>query len=243
MKQAFLIPVYRHGSTAVPLIESLSRYGLPSITIDDGNSGETRDLLAKAAAGNPLVTLVRLEKNSGKGAALRAGFLKADEIGIDQALQIDADGQHDTDAIPRFLNEAEKYPDFLICGCPEFDASAPRGRVIGRKISTWWARLETLSPDLADVMCGFRVYPVRKTAGIFRRCRVDSRMGYDADILIRLYWEGVRPLFLPVRVFYPAGGISNFRVWQDNARISLTFARLFCAMLPRIPRLIRMRKQ
>jgi hypothetical protein len=63
-------------------------------------------------------------------------------------------------------------------------------------------------------------------------------MGFDPEILIRLYWKKVFPVFHPIKVDYPKDGISNFRVIQDNLRISLMFSRLFFGMLIRIPLLI-----
>ena len=41
-----------------------------------------------------------------------------------------------------------------------FDASAPRVRVIGRRISNGWAQLETLFAGIGDSLFGMRVYPV-----------------------------------------------------------------------------------
>jgi hypothetical protein len=63
-------------------------------------------------------------------------------------------------------------------------------------------------------------------------------MGFDAEILVRLYWKKVFPVFHSVKVSYPEGGVSNFRVFRDNLRISWMFTRLFAGMLLRFPQLI-----
>ena len=238
MKQGFLIPVYRHGQTACPLAQQLAAFGLPVILVDDGNDAETQRLLAECAAQTPGVTLVRLEKNKGKGGAAAKGFEKAAELGLTHVLLIDADGQHDAGRAVFFLEESEKHPDTVICGLPEFDETAPKSRVTGRKISNFWAAVVTLSARLKDVHCGFRVYPVDAAARITRFPFMDRRMGFDTEILVRLYWKKVFPVFYPVKVRYPEGGISNFRVVRDNIRISLMFSRLFAGMLLRLPLLI-----
>ena len=238
MKQGFLVPVYRHAKTAVPLAENLSALGLPVILVDDGNGPETAEDLAKWAAKNPGIILVSLKKNLGKGGALAKGFEKAAELGLTHVLQIDADGQHDIAQVPFFLEESAKHPDMIICGIPEFDRSAPRSRVIGRKISVFWASAVTFSREIKDALCGFRVYPVDQSLRITRNPLMDKRMGVDAELLVRLYWNGVFPLFYPVKVSYPRDGISNFRAVRDNMRISWTFTRLFLGMLIRLPRLI-----
>jgi glycosyltransferase involved in cell wall biosynthesis len=237
VKQGFIIPVYRHGRTACPLAEKLAAMGRV-ILVDDGNDEETKTLLEKCAAGTPDIFLVRLEKNSGKGAALAKGFEKAKELGITHALQIDADGQHDVGRAQFFLEESARHPDMIICGYPEFDETAPKSRVSGRKISNFWGAVVTLSTELKDVLCGFRVYPVDASLRITKNPFLDKRMGIDAEILVRLYWKKVYPLFYPIKVNYPPDGISNFRVVRDNIRISLMFTRLCIGMLLRFPVLI-----
>jgi len=238
MKQGFLIPVYRHGKTACSLAERLSVEGLPVIMVDDGNDKETKTLLADCAVKTPGVTLVSLKKNSGKGGAVAAGFEKAAEFGLTHVLQIDADGQHDEEKITFFLEESVKYPGMIICGYPEFDETAPKSRLTGRKISNFWASIVTLSTELKDVLCGFRVYPVDESLRVTRGLFFDQRMGFDVEILVRLYWNKVFPLYHPIKVIYPADGISNFHMVRDNIRISLMFSRLFIGMLLRLPLLI-----
>ena len=237
MKQGFIIPVYRHGRTACPLAERLAGAG-PVILVDDGNDEETKALLEKCASGMPDIFLVRLEKNSGKGAALSKGFEKAKELGITHALQIDADGQHDAGRVRFFLEQSAAHPDMIICGYPEFEKTAPKSRVNGRKISNFWGAVVTLSTELKDVLCGFRVYPVDASLRITKNPFLDKRMGIDAEILVRLYWKKVYPLFYPIKVNYPLDGISNFRMIRDNLRISFMFTRLCIGMLFRFPLLI-----
>jgi hypothetical protein len=129
-------------------------------------------------------------------------------------------------------------PDSIICGYPVFDNTAPKSRVIGRRISNFWTAVTTLSLEYKDALCGFRVYPTAKTLRITKSIFLDKRMGFDAEILVRLNWCGVRPLFHPIKVCYPEGGISNFRMIKDNARISLVFTRLSIGMLIRLPFLL-----
>jgi glycosyltransferase involved in cell wall biosynthesis len=238
MKQGFIIPVYRHGESAGLLAEKLVSFGLPIIVVDDGNDRETKDCLSLWTAKVPGTVLVRLEKNSGKGGAVMAGLKKAAELGISHALQIDADGQHDAERAHFFLEESRKNPGKVICGYPEYDETAPRSRIIGRKISNFWAAVVTLSGELKDVLCGFRVYPVDAAAGIINNPLIDKRMGFDPEILVRLYWARVFPAYYPVKVSYPEGGVSNFHVVNDNMRISWTFCRLCIGMLLRLPYLL-----
>jgi glycosyltransferase involved in cell wall biosynthesis len=241
MRQGFVIPVYNHGKTAGPLAEKLARYGLPVIMVDDGSDGETKSCLARSAAACPLVSIVSLEKNSGKGAAVIRGMERARELGLTHILQIDADGQHDADRSGFFLEESAAHPEAVICSRPEYDDSVPASRKNGRKIANTWAKIVTLSSAITDAMLGFRVYPVEPFLRLCRTQCLDLRMGFDIEILVRLYWMGLPLIFHPVRVVYPKDGISHFRMVRDNIRISWVFTRLFFGMLIRLPLLVRCR--
>jgi glycosyltransferase involved in cell wall biosynthesis len=232
LNYGFIIPVYRHGKTALPLARDLSVYKLPVILVDDGNDEANRGFL-ETAAQIEQVSIVHLSRNSGKGEACHAGFIRARDMGLSHAFQIDADGQHDISRIDEFLKASRQYPDNLICGVPEFDESIPRGRVIGKNMANQWAEIVTLSKKIRDGMCGFRIYPIAQTLAVYEKHYVERRMGFDLDILIQLYWSGVEPVFYPVKVSYPKDGVSNYRYVQDNLRIIWMFIRHFFGMLPR----------
>ncbi|MBQ6779790.1 MAG: glycosyltransferase [Treponema sp.] len=238
MNGGIIIPVYNHGKACVAVVEGLLQYGYPIILVDDGNGEETKSYLAQIVAAHPEVTLVTLEKNGGKGGAFGAGIAKAHEMNLSHALQVDADGQHDISRTPFFFEQTEKNPRAIICGYPEYDESAPSHRKNGRKFANTWAKIVSFESGIMDSLCGFRVYPVQETYDFTSGHNYDKRMGFDIDILIRLIWRGLPYEFFPVRVTYPADGISNFRMIRDNARISWVYTKLCCGMLLRLPLLI-----
>jgi glycosyltransferase involved in cell wall biosynthesis len=233
-----VVPVYNHGKTALPLAEKLARLNVPVILVDDGSGADTKAYLARAAEISGVV-LITLEKNRGKGAAVFAGMDAAYNMGLTHALQIDADGQHDALRVPFFLEESARHPEAVICGRPEFDADAPAGRKHGRVVANTWTKIVTLSRAIPDSMCGFRVYPVEAVRRLARAQHVDPRMGFDIEIIVRLYWQRVPLVFYPVRVSYPKDGISHFHAVRDNFRIFRVFTRLCCGMFLRLPSLLR----
>jgi hypothetical protein len=162
-------------------------------------------------------------------------------MGLTHILQVDADGQHDIEQAGFFFEQSVANPDAAICSYPEYDESAPTSRRKGRVVANTWAKIVTLSPNIPDSLCGFRVYPVEKVRYIMHHQHVDKRMSFDIEILVRMYWQKIPLIFYPVRVIYPKDGVSNFRLFYDNARISLMFTRLFFGMLIRLPLLIGMR--
>ena len=238
MNQAFLIPIYNHGKTIVSVTAALAYYKIPIIIVDDGSDEETKNALLKVPAVFPHITVVTLKKNSGKGAAIIAGLKKAKEIGISHVLQIDADGQHDAQRAGFFLNISAQQPETVLCSFPEYDESAPALRAKGRNIANTWAKIVTLSGDIADCLCGFRIYPVEKTLSVLQHRFIGKRMSFDPEILVRLCWAGVPLLFYSVKVKYPEDGISHFHMVKDNIRISCMFTRLFFGMIIRLPVLL-----
>ncbi|MGF1755268.1 glycosyltransferase family 2 protein [Vibrio makurazakiensis] len=239
----FLIPCYNHGSTVQSVIQSLQCFGLPVILIDDGSDENTKLCLADAEKLDK-VSLVTLPENQGKGSAVKAGIRKAHELGCTHAIQIDADGQHDLEALPKLMTMSEQNPDDVISGRPIYDDSVPKSRLYGRYITHVWVWIETLSLSIRDSMCGFRAYPVVKTLETINRYNIGSRMDFDTEILVRMYWDDCETQFVETRVIYPEGGISHFDALWDNVKISWMHTRLFFGMLPRIPKLtLRNRKK
>ena len=232
-----LIPVYNHGRTVAAVARGLRAQGLPCVLIDDGSEPDCAAVL-DALAREPGMHLVRRSANGGKGMAMLDGFRAADKLGYSHALQIDADGQHDAGDIPRFVQRAQEHPEAVICGVPIYDDSVPKARLYGRYLTHVWVWINTLSLSIIDSMCGFRVYPLPATLAVIDRERIGSRMDFDTEILVRMYWRGVAVVNEKTRVRYPEDGVSHFRPWQDNVAISKMHARLFFGMLWRLPRLL-----
>ncbi|MBP5156651.1 MAG: glycosyltransferase family 2 protein [Treponema sp.] len=239
MKAAFAIPVYRHGRVLGKVLERLLPYGLPFIVVDDGNSEEERALIQVAAEQYENVTVVRREKNGGKGMAMRDAALEANRLGFTHIFQVDSDGQHDAADCGAFLEAAREHPDAIICGYPIYDHTVPPARKNCREFSNAWARIASLNGNIKDVLCGFRIYPLEPVIRLLEgHAWIDARMGYDVDILVHLLWMGVPLVNRGVHVSYPEDGVSNFHMLWDNVRISLTFTRLCIGMLVRLPVLV-----
>lgn len=239
MKYGFVIPVYRHGATLEAVVKSLVSFNYPIIVVDDGNDEENRTCISNVANTYPLVTVVTRKKNGGKGCAMMDGIRKASEMGLTHILQLDSDGQHDVNKAAHFFEVSQQNPEAIICGYPEYDANAPKSRVNGRKFANGWIHIVTLSGDIKDAMIGFRIYPVEPFIKMLRYTPyIDGRMGFDIEVLVRQYWQGTPIISEPVKVFYPADGISNYNYFTDSVRVSLVYSRLCIGLVFRLPILI-----
>ena len=238
-KPAILIPVYNHEEAIKHTLLGVFNYEHPVLLVDDGSDSACQHALVLLANKHPdQVSLIRLKKNGGKGAAVKAGFRKLYDQGYSHALQVDADGQHDLSDIPRFIKEGELAMGALISGCPKYDASMPKGRYYSRYLTHVWVWINTLSFEIKDSMCGFRLYPLVDTIALIDKDQCGDRMDFDVEIIVRWLWRGGRVKSLTTNVHYPVGGVSHFNAVRDNVLISWMHARLFFGMLFRLPRII-----
>ncbi len=232
-----VIPVYNHGEAIGGVVARVRESGLRCLLVDDGSSAPCAAVLDELARASD-IALVRLPVNQGKGGAMMAGLRAAAAAGYTHALQIDADGQHDAGDIPAFLARAARSPAAVICGTPIYDDSVPAVRFYGRYLSHVWLWISSMSLEIGDSMCGFRVYPLASVVPLIDGARLGRRMEFDPEVLVRLHWRGVPMVNVPTRVTYPRDGVSHFRYGADNVLIVAMYVRLVFGMLLRAPVLL-----
>ncbi len=209
-----IIPCYNHVELLLNKLPEIEKHKIPIIIVDDAS--EHLGSIESTLKGYPTIFLIRHTENQGKGGAIISGINHALEKGYTHAVQVDADGQHNYEDLPKFIESAKNNPNKLILGTPIFDQSAPKVRIYGRKISTALVALETLSISAHDVLFGFRVYPLTTTLTVINKFRLNTRMGFDVQIIVYHLWNGVRIKNIKSKVKYHDEINSNFRYLQDN---------------------------
>ena len=236
-----LIPSFNPGRKVYETLASARQQWAPVWIVVDGSTDGTGEKLEQMAAGDPQLRVIRLAHNRGKGGAILHGLTLAQHAGFTHALTLDSDGQHPTDRIPEFMAASIAAPTAMILGDPQFDDRAPRLRVNGRRISNWWANVETLWAGIHDSLFGFRVYPIAALVEIMRGQIWMRRFDFDAEAVVRLSWRGVPVINLPAPVIYlrpEEGGVSHFHYVRDNALLTWMHARLLLGFFLRLPLLL-----
>lgn len=236
-----LIPSYNSGPKLVETVREARRFWAPVWVVIDGSTDGSDRSLVRLAEEDPDIRLLTLTRNEGKGAAILHGIRLAEAAGFTHALTMDADGQHPAALIPDFMAASRDNPRSLILGRPIFDDTAPRIRVLGRKLSNWCTDVETLWAGNFDSLFGFRVYPVAGLRQVMEAHRWMRRFDFDAEAAVRLCWDGFAPVNLPapVRYFTPdEGGVSHFRYGRDNVLLTWMHLRLLAGFLVRLPLLL-----
>lgn len=233
-----IIPSYNPGTKIKMTILEALQYWNPVWVVVDGSDDGSKELLESLASDQPGLRVIVLPENRGKGSAVLEGLRLAQLEGFTHVLTMDSDGQHPAAMIPDFMAVSARYPESMVLGVPDFGSEAPRLRVKGRKISNWWANLETLWSGIGDSLFGFRVYPIAPLRRIMEKTRWMRRFDFDPEAAVRLCWAGVRPINVsaPVRYFSKdEGGISHFQYFRDNKLLTWMHFRLMVGMGLRLP--------
>lgn len=210
MKPCVVIPCYNHVATVEAVVRGAQSH-CPVIVVDDGSTVSLPKL--------PDCTVHRLERNSGKGAALWAGFQLASELGYTHVITMDADGQHFPEDLPKFLEAARANPEAMLVGVRDFIAAGcPTHRRRSNAVSTFWFWTET-GVRLGDTQCGFRCYPLALTRQLKAR---SGRYAFELEFMVRASWMGAPLVPVSVKCTYAPDQIrhSHFRPVRDLAHIT-----------------------
>jgi glycosyltransferase involved in cell wall biosynthesis len=224
-----VIPARDNAKTVRNVVQRTLKVWPNVVVVDDGS----KDASLEKLLGDLPVTVLTHAQNRGKGSAILSGTRYAESRGARFAVTLDADGQHAPEDLPNLLRQVDPRGGNLVIGTRDFSTpNVPCSSRFGRNFSNFWVHLET-GHALGDTQSGFRSYPV----AALNRLRIDSR-AYDFEIeaLVKLLWTGIRPIGVPVSVFYPPAGerVSHFGAFRDNLKISLTHLRLILRrLLPR----------
>jgi glycosyltransferase involved in cell wall biosynthesis len=236
-----IIPTYNTGALLLTTVSQALEYWAPVWVVIDGSTDGSGEALAALGHDDERLRVLQLPSNWGKGSAVLHGLRKAQADGFTHALTMDADGQHPAWRIPAFMDVSQAHPNALILGLPVFDASAPRLRVRGRRISNWWANLETLWCGIGDSLVGFRVYPINDLRIVMERSSWMRRFDFDPEAAVRLCWRGLHPINVSAPIRYlrsDEGGVSHFNYVRDNVLLTWMHIRLMVGFILRLPMLV-----
>ena len=182
-KICVVVPTYNNGNTLQDVLQRLLNYTDQIIVVNDGSSDDTSLILEQFK----LLDVITLEKNRGKGFALKTGFKQALALGFNYAISIDSDGQHFPEDLPSFLdNFLDDFNTILIGSRNMAQDGVPRKSSFGNRFSNFWFHLET-DISLPDTQSGYRLYPTR----IFKEKKFyTNKFEFEIEVLVRSAWNG-----------------------------------------------------
>ncbi|HSC44519.1 MAG TPA: glycosyltransferase family 2 protein [Candidatus Acidoferrum sp.] len=167
IRYSIVVPLYNESANVGPLHAALTAVmgalgcAYECIFVDDGSTDETAELLEAIGAADDHVVLVQLRKNSGKSAALAAGF---DTAAGRYVITMDGDLQHDAAEIPRFVAKLEEGYD-IVCGRRAVRAEETWPQRVANRFANWLlAKLSGV--PIHDFGGGFKAYRRDLVAGV-----------------------------------------------------------------------------
>jgi len=211
---AVVIPARGEAATIGGVLDGLA--ALPAATVDrvivvdDGSLDATAAVAAERGA-----SVVRHERNRGKGAALRSGFAEAVAGGAELVVTMDADGQHDARDLPRLLARVARDRLDLLVGYRQerIAGSPPQNLLVNWLMSLLIATLSGVR--LHDSQCGFRVHRVRLLRAMRLRC---TSFDLETEVIFEARRAGARVGEAPVRTIYIPGRKSWIRPGVEALR-------------------------
>jgi len=192
---SLIIPAYNEEKIIRNTLQKVTSYlkdkkhSWEVIVVDDGSKDKTSKIVSSVK--NKSIRLVRLPKNKGKGAALKAGVNAAKGEFI---IYSDADLSVPITNIEKFLNLLKKENDVVIGSRRIKDAEIavhqPWVRETMGRVFTLLTKLVLLM-DISDFTCGFKGFKKIAAKEIFSKSEID-RWAYDSEILFLAKIKGYK---------------------------------------------------
>lgn len=216
-KICVVIPTYNNQRTLKLVIDGILNFTDHVIVVNDGSTDGTKAILDTYSQ----LQVIHLEKNKGKGNALRQGFKSASSLGYRFAITIDSDGQHFPEDIPVFLNalEEENQDKLLLIGARNMTQDGvPKKSSFGNNFSNFWYWVET-GLKLTDTQSGYRLYPIHFLKDL---TFYTKKFEFEIEVIVRAAWNDVIVKNVPIQVHYDLEDrVSHFRPFKDFTRISI----------------------
>lgn len=189
------MPAYNEERSIAKMVLGCKKQVDHVVVVDDGSSDATAEIASALGA-----YVVRHEKNSGYGAALRTCFETARTLDADKMVIIDSDGQHDPVEIPKLLAPINNGFD-LVIGSRFYNGNGkdvPAYRKVGMKVLDAATNIVG-GVNVSDTQSGFRAYGKNAIERIYIK---DCGMAAGSEILLQAKDNNLRIGEVPIHCSY-----------------------------------------
>ena len=200
---------------------------LPVLVVNDGSSDGTAAEAMAAGA-----TVVSVPFNVGVGGAMRTGFVYALRHGFDAVVQVDADGQHDPEAVAALvegLRDADIVIGARFAGQGDYRVRGPRRWAMGLLA---WSLSRLTGTTLTDVTSGFRATGPAALP-LFARDYPQEYLGDTVESLVLAHRAGLRVAQVPVSMRPRSGGVPSQSAVRATAYLLRALLVLLLAVVRR----------
>ena len=196
-----VVPTYDERENLGPIAERLHA-AVPDahlLVVDDNSPDGTGELADALAAQHPWVHVLHRTAKDGLGAAYIAGFGWAREHGYDVVVEMDADGSHAPEELPRLLTALQDAD--VVLGSRWVEGGQvvnwPRSREVLSRGGNWWTRL-VLGVPLRDATGGYRAYRRRVLDALPLQEVASQGYCFQVDLAWQAWRAGERVVEVPI---------------------------------------------
>ena len=213
-----LIPAYNESAHVADVVTRTRPHVSEVIVIDDGSTDQTAVVAHAAGA-----TVVRHERNQGKGAAIVTALEYFRNSAAAYAVFLDADGQHDPAEIAAFITAAHQPGVALVVGTrmQHTETMPPQRRLANRLTS--WLTSKLARQSIPDSQCGYRLLTRAALADLHL---ATAHFETETEMLIQVGKAGHTIASVPIRTIYEKAHASHIRPLRDTVRF-LTLVRKY----------------
>jgi dolichol-phosphate mannosyltransferase len=212
-KVVAIIPTYDERDN-LELIAARVRSAVPDadiLVVDDNSPDGTGEIADKLAAADPQIHALHRASKAGLGAAYLAGFAWALERGYDVLVEMDADGSHDPQDLPKMLAALSDGADLAI-GSRYVPGGTvvnwPKSREALSRGANVYVRL-MLRISVHDATAGYRAYRASTLRAIGLQQVESQGYCFQVDLTQRAAQAGLRITEVPITFTERARGASK----------------------------------
>ncbi|ASJ00657.1 glycosyltransferase family 2 protein [Thermococcus gorgonarius] len=216
-KISVVIPAYNEERRLPKVLEKIPNFVDEVIVVDDGSLDGTYKVARAFAEKDERIKTIRLEKNCGKGCAMREGVKNSTG---DVVVFMDADGQHKPEDIIKLVEPIVDGDADMVIGARKIEKAGKRPllRRLSNVITTRMIRLK-LRTYVYDTQSGFRAYRREFLPEI-----ESDRYEVETEMLLKAAKMGARIMEVPVGVIYDANREGRFG-FRDVIRFIETYLK------------------
>jgi glycosyltransferase involved in cell wall biosynthesis len=188
-----VIPFFNEKETLNLVLDETLKYVSYIFAVNDGSNDDSYKIEREKSE----LEIIDLDKNYGKGKALRVGFEAAISSGYEIVVTLDADLQHEPKFIPRLIEGLQSF-DIVIGNRLKDLKGMPIQRRLSNKLTSFFLTLKT-GQNILDSQCGYRAF----RAEVLKEVKTNY-LGFEAEseILVKAAKKGFKIGFVDIPTIY-----------------------------------------
>lgn len=195
------MPTFNEAGSLSHSIDELFEFNseVDLLIVDDDSPDGTGQIADNIASENPRVSVLHRRDKQGLGAAYIAGFHYALERDYEFVVEMDADGSHRAEDLPKLLAIAEKHD--LVIGSRYVPGGSTLNWSAHRKLLSWAGNVYAkfmLGTNISDMTAGFRVFRVSFLKGMHLETISARGYSFQIEMAYRTIYDGGRIVEVPI---------------------------------------------